>query len=125
MSGSLDDSRPIFLQIKERLADQIVNQQLKEHDQVPSTNKLVQFYRVNHLTVAKGVNQLVEEGILYKKRGVGMFVEEGARSRLLQQRKQAFQDAFIEPMIKEADMLGLSEQELLELIRQGWGGGAR
>lgn len=70
MSPSFDDKKPIFLQIKELIEDQIVNDQLKEHEQIPSTTQLVQFYKINHLTIAKGINLLVDAGILYKKRGL-------------------------------------------------------
>lgn len=117
MSKAFHDKKPIFLQIKEKLADQIVNDQLKEHDQIPSTTQLVHFYKVNHMTASKGINLLVEEEIIYKKRGVGMFVAEGAKEKLLQQRKEAFADEFVIPMIEEANKLGLSEKEINTLIK--------
>ncbi|SER89195.1 GntR family transcriptional regulator [Salisediminibacterium halotolerans] len=117
MKPAFDDRRPIFLQIKEQLEDQIVNGQLQEHEQIPSTTKMVQFYEVNHLTIAKGMNQLVDEGIIYKKRGVGMFVNEGAREKLRQKRKEAFADTYVRPMLQEAKKLGLSEQEVKHIIK--------
>ena len=70
MSTLFDHDKPIYLQIREKIEDQIVNDQLKEGEQAPSTNQLVSFYKINHATVSKGVNQLVEEGILFKKRGI-------------------------------------------------------
>ncbi len=118
MKKKLDDSKPIFLQIKDRIEDQIVNNQLKEHDQIPSTTQLVNFYKINHLTVAKGVNLLVEEGIVYKKRGVGMFVAEGAREKLLKKRRKLFVDEYVLPLVEEADKLGITEQEIFNLIRE-------
>ncbi|WP_416148006.1 GntR family transcriptional regulator [Salipaludibacillus sp. HK11] len=118
MSKSFNDKKPIFLQIKDRLADQIVNDQLKEHDQIPSTTQLVHFYKVNHLTASKGITLLVEAGIIYKKRGVGMFVAEGAKEKLLQQRKEVFAEEFVLPMIQEADKLGLSNSEITALINK-------
>ncbi|MBM7097658.1 GntR family transcriptional regulator [Bacillus sp. H-16] len=114
---SFDDKKPIFLQIKDRITDQIVNDQLKEHDQIPSTNQLVQFYKVNHITVSKGINLLVDEEIVYKKRGVGMFVAEGAKERLIEQRKRAFADDFVLPMIEEAKKLRLSDEDITHLIQ--------
>lgn len=114
----LDDSKPLFLQIKDRIEDQIVNCQLKEHDQIPSTTQLVNFYKVNHLTVARGVNLLVEEGIVYKKRGVGMFVAEGAREKLLKQRRKRFVDEYIVPLVEEAGKLGISDEEIFQLIKE-------
>ncbi len=114
----LDDSKPLFLQIKDRIEDQIVNRQLKEHEQIPSTTQLVNFYKVNHLTVAKGVNLLVEEGIVYKKRGVGMFVAEGAREKLLKQRRERFVDEYVVPLVEEAGKLGISDEEIFQLIKE-------
>lgn len=114
----LDDSKPLFLQIKDRIEDQIVNRQLKEHEQIPSTTQLVNFYKVNHLTVAKGVNLLVEEGIVYKKRGVGMFVAEGAREKLLKQRRERFVDEYVVSLVEEAGKLGISDEEIFQLIKE-------
>ncbi len=118
MSASLNDNKPLFLQIKERIEDQIVNKQWNSHDQIPSTTQLVQFYKINHITVAKGINLLVDAGILYKKRGVGMFVSEGARELLLQERKKTFIQDFLVPMIKEARILGITDAELFDSITQ-------
>ncbi|MGD7046084.1 GntR family transcriptional regulator [Jeotgalibacillus proteolyticus] len=118
MSQSFNDSKPIFLQIKDRIEDQIVNNQLKENEQIPSTTQLVTFYKINHLTVAKGINLLVEAGVIYKKRGVGMFVAEGAKELLIEERKKGFVDQFMLPMMEEAQKLGISENELTSLMKQ-------
>ncbi|WP_054706055.1 GntR family transcriptional regulator [Bacillus sp. JCM 19041] len=118
MSELRDNGKPLFIQIRELIEDQIVNDQLKEGDQAPSTNQLVQFYKINHVTVAKGVNQLVESRILYKKRGIGMFVAEGAKNKLMTKRKEDFMDDYVVKMVREADKLGLSEGELVELIKR-------
>ncbi|MGE7118877.1 GntR family transcriptional regulator [Peribacillus sp. NPDC046944] len=115
--------KPIYLQIREKIEDQIVNDQLKEGDQAPSTNQLVSFYKINHATVSKGVNQLVEEGILFKKRGIGMFVAEGAKSKLVQKRKEAFVDQYVIGLVQEADNLGISELEIMEFIKMVKGRG--
>lgn len=118
MSYSFDDSKPIFLQIKERIENQIVSEQLKAHEQIPSTTQLVSFYKINHLTVAKGINLLADEGIIYKKRGVGMFVAEDARERLLSQRKDQFVEMYVRPMIAEAHNLGITPEELARILEQ-------
>ena len=86
----LDDSRPIFLQIAELIEGDIVAGALPEEAQAPSTNEFAAFYRINPATAAKGINKLVDEGILYKKRGIGMFVATGARARLLERRREEF-----------------------------------
>lgn len=118
LSRLFDQDKPIYLQIREKIEDQIVNQQLKEGEQAPSTNQLVSFYKINHATVSKGVNQLVEEGILFKKRGIGMFVAEGAREKLVQKRKDAFLDNYVVGLVQEAEKLGISTQELFDLIKK-------
>ncbi|WP_404408022.1 GntR family transcriptional regulator [Jeotgalibacillus malaysiensis] len=118
MSHSLNDSKPIFIQIKERIEDQIVNDQLKAHEQIPSTTQLVTLYKINHLTVAKGINLLVDAGMIYKKRGVGMFVAEGAKEMLMEQRKEGFVDQYMLPMLQEAEKLGISQEELTKIMEQ-------
>lgn len=123
MSKLLEHDKPIYMQIREKIEDQIVNDQLKEGDQAPSTNQLVSFYKINHATVSKGVNQLVDEGILYKKRGIGMFVAEGARNTLIQKRKDAFVDEYIVGLVLEAEKLGITEREIVEHIKKVKGSG--
>ena len=118
MNTTFDNNKPIFIQIREKIEDQIVNDQLKEEEQAPSTNQLVSFYKINHATVAKGVNQLVEEGILYKKRGIGMFVAAGAKEKLMNKRKEVFVDDYIVPLVQEALKLGISEGEITEMINR-------
>ncbi|CAM3290430.1 GntR family transcriptional regulator [Paenibacillus lactis] len=117
-SSVYPDNKPLFLQIKEKIEDQIVNDQLLEGEQVPSTTQLSSFYKINHITVLKGINLLVESGLIFKKRGVGMFVAEGAKEQLLRTRKNAFADDYVVPMVQEADKLGLSTEDLFEIITQ-------
>lgn len=118
MSKPFDQDKPIYVQIRERIEDQIINDQLKEGDQAPSTNQLVSFYKINHATVSKGINYLVEEGILYKKRGIGMFVADGAREKLIQKRKQTFVEDYVVKLVHEGDKLGITEDEMIRLIKQ-------
>ena len=125
LSKLFDQDKPIYLQVREKIENQIVNNQLHEGEQAPSTNQLVSFYKINHATVSKGVNQLVEEGILFKKRGIGMFVAEGAREKLIQKRKDAFVDEYIVKLVQEADKLSISETEIIELIKKVKGRGTQ
>jgi GntR family transcriptional regulator len=118
MTQHFQSEKPIFIQIREKVEDQIVRGSLKEGDQAPSTTQLVNFYKVNHVTVAKGMNQLVEAEILYKKRGIGMFVAEGAQQKLLQNRKENFASVYLKSMILEAEKLKFSEAELIDLIKK-------
>lgn len=118
LSSLLNQDKPIYIQIREKIEDQIINNQIKEGGQAPSTNQLVEFYKINHATVSKGVNQLVDEGILYRKRGIGMFVAEGARATLVQNRKKAFLDDYVVGLVQEAEKLGITEQEIVEKIKK-------
>ena len=110
------DPRPIFVQIAERIENDIISGALGEETQVPSTNEFASFYRINPATAGKGVNLLVDTGILYKKRGIGMFVTEGAQSRLKTDRREQFQHEFVRPLVEEAAKLGITAAQLREMI---------
>ena len=116
----MDEGRPIFQQIAEQIENSIIDGSLAEEAQVPSTNELAAFHRINPATAAKGVNQLVDDGILYKKRGIGMFVSSGARAKLRVRRREQFSDQFLRPMLTEANKLGLSPAEVKDMI-DAWG----
>ena len=113
----LDESAPIFVQIGAQLADDIADGTLAEGDRVPSSNEFAAYYRINPATAAKGINVLIDEGLLEKRRGIGMFVAAGARERLLADRRQRFAQQFIEPMLAEAKRLGLDADTLVSLVR--------
>jgi GntR family transcriptional regulator len=113
----LDDGGPIFSQVAEKLADEIAEGRVSEGDRVPSTNELASFYRINPATAAKGLNVLISEGLLEKRRGIGMFVAEGARDRLVAERRRSFVHRFIEPMVEEAKRLDLDADALAVMVR--------
>ncbi|MGY0692537.1 GntR family transcriptional regulator [Virgibacillus sp. FSP13] len=119
MKNTLDENRPIFLQIKEQLEDSVINGTIKPGERVPSTNEFASFYKINPATAAKGINELVHENILFKKRGVGMFVTDDAKEILIEKRKEHFYEKFIQPLRSEAKKLQLSDQDLLEMIKRG------
>lgn len=114
----IEEGRALFLQIAESVEDSIVDGSLAEDTRAPSTNELAAFYRVNPATAAKGVNMLVDKGVLVKRRGIGMFVALGAREQLLTERRTAFADRFIQPLLAEARTLGLSPDDLARLVRE-------
>lgn len=118
MGHAFDQDKPIYLQVREKIEDQIIKRQLKEDEQIPSTSQLVNFYKINHATVTKGVNPLVEEGILYKKRGIGMFVAVGAREKLIQNRKESFLEDYVVTLVHEAKKLEISENEMIQFIKK-------
>ncbi len=113
----MDDSRPIFLQISEAIENDILAGNLLEETQVPSTNEFAAFYRINPATAGKGVNLLVDEGILYKKRGIGMFVATGAQARLATKRRDQFETEYVRPLLTEAAKLGLSQAQIVTMIQ--------
>ena len=113
----IDEGRALFLQIAESVEDSIIEGGLPEEGQAPSTNELAAFYRINPATAAKGIGMLVDKGILYKRRGIGMFVAPGARDALLAERREAFAARYIDPLLLEARKLALSTEELAILIR--------
>lgn len=121
MSAVFDDGSPIYLQIAERIEDEILRGDLKEGDQVMSTNQYAAFYRINPATAAKGFHQLVADGILYKKRGIGMFVSEGAAETLRARRRERFFSEVVDPMVAEARMIGVSPEEIIARVRGGGG----
>ena len=114
----MDESRPIFLQIAELIENDIIAGALPEETQVPSTNEFAAFHRINPATAGKGVYLLVDQGILYKKRGIGMFVAEGARDRLVAARREQFQNEFVRPLVTEAGKLGIDRSQLVAMIRE-------
>lgn len=118
MPNRLTEDKPLYLQVREIIEDQIINKQLEAGDQAPSINQLVNFYKINHQTVSKGVNQLVDEGILYKERGIGMFVSDGAREQLLKKRRQIFIEEYIVNLVEEAKKLEITDEEILKFIQQ-------
>jgi DNA-binding transcriptional regulator YhcF (GntR family) len=117
MAG-LDEGGPLFAQVAERLAEEIADGGLAEGERVPSTNELAAFYRINPATAAKGINMLADDGLLEKRRGIGMFVAAGARQRLLARRRTEFADRYLSPMLSEATRLGIGADELFALIEE-------
>lgn len=114
----MDDDRPIFLQIAEQIEGQIIDGSMPEETQVPSINALAAFHRINPATALKGINRLVDTGVLYKRRGIGMFVAEGARAALLAQRKDSFKAEYVRPLVAEAGRLAISGDALVDMIRE-------
>ena len=116
MNERLTEQKSIYLQIGEMIETDILRGILLEEEQVPSTNELAKLYTINPATAAKGINLLVDGGILYKRRGIGMFVAKGAREKILAKRRAAFAEDHIAPLLAEAKSLGISKEELLTMI---------
>src|SRR6476469_7685336 len=114
----LDDAEPLFRQRADRLAAEIVDGTLPDGGKVPSTNEFAAFYRINPATAAKGINVLVDDGILEKRRCIGMFVVVGARSRLIQLRRTEFAEQYVDPLVTESNRLGIDTEARIEMIRR-------
>lgn len=121
MDTFLTDEKSIYLQISEIIETDILRGILLADEKVPSTNELTRQYMINPATAARGINLLVAEGILYKKRGVGMFVSPGAREQILEKRQKAFKEHSIPKLLQEAAGIGLSKEEVLRIIENSGG----
>ena len=119
MNEILTQEKSIYLQIAEMIETDILRDILLEEERVPSTNELAKLYAINPATAAKGVNILVDEGVLYKKTGIGMFVSAGAKEAILSRRKNEFYDNYVKKLLEEAASIGLGKEEVIQLIQSG------
>ena len=110
------DAEPLFVQVASFVADLIVDGTLKPGEQAPSTNQLAQFHEINPATARKGLALLVDDHVLEKRRGLGMFVTDGARDRILEKRREDFAGDYVAPLIDEALHLGYTRSDLHDLI---------
>lgn len=117
MKEILTQEKSIYLQISEMIENDILRNIILEEERVPSTNELAKLYAINPATAAKGINILVDNGILYKKRGIGMFVTTGAKESIMNSRKEAFYDNYIKKLVLEAASLGITKEELIAMIK--------
>lgn len=120
MQIQLEGDRPIFLQIAEGIEDAILAGAFAEESRIPSITDFSVTYKINPATALKGINILVEEGIIYKKRGLGMFVTTGAEEKLRQKRRERFYDSFIRELVEEARRLELDENTVKTMIERGF-----
>mgnify|MGYP000848495217 CR=1 FL=1 len=116
-----ESDKPIFIQIAEELENAIISGAYESETQVPSTTEISVRYKINPATVLKGVGILVDEGILYKKRGVGMFVAKGAKEKIIKKRKRQFYEKYVVPLVSEASKLDITTEEIYEMVRMGYG----
>lgn len=116
MLENLGEDKSIYIQISEMIEDEILRDILREEEQVPSTTELSKFYKINPATAAKGINILVDKDILYKKRGIGMFVKDGAKNSIQETRRNSFYENYVKAIISEAKLIGISKEELKKMI---------
>lgn len=118
MNEILTQEKSIYLQISEMIENDILRDIIQEEERVPSTNELAKLYTINPATAAKGINILVDSGVLYKKRGIGMFVATGAKEQIRMRRKEQFYDNYVKTLIAEAKSLGITKEELIAMIQE-------
>ena len=119
MKELLNEEKSIYLQICDRIETDNLRGVLLEGERVPSTNELARLYTINPATAAKGLGILVDRGILYKKRGLGMFVADGAAEAIRLRRKQEFMEVKLRELLAEARSLGITTGELIAMLTGG------
>jgi DNA-binding transcriptional regulator YhcF (GntR family) len=115
-----NNDKPIYLQLSEGLEDAILAGAYEEETQIPSTTEISITYKINPATALKGINKLVDNGIVYKKRGLGMFVSTGAKEKILDQRKVDFFESYIKTLVSEAKKLSITKAEILKMLERGF-----
>lgn len=118
MKLEFSSEKPIYLQIAESIESDILNGILEEEQQVLSTNEMAAMYRINPATAAKGINELVTQGILYKRRGIGMFVASGAVKKTKDKRTETFHNKFIKPLLEEAHNLEITQEDIISMLKK-------
>jgi len=112
-----DGRDPIYLQIADQIRGEILAGTLSGQEQVMSTTQYATTYRINPATAAKAFTELVDEGLLVKRRGVGMFVADDARDRLLVRRRERFFTDVVDPVAAEARLLGIPVEQIVGRLR--------
>ncbi len=120
MKLNLDQEKPIFIQIAEGIEDGILTGAFLEESQIPSITEFSVNYKINPATALKGINLLVDEAVIFKKRGVGMFVAQGAVSKLKRKRQDQFYDNYVSRLVEEAKRLGITSDEIIAMIERGF-----
>lgn len=113
-----NDNQPIYLQLRERIVTQILEGKLKEGEAIPSVRQVATDYRINHLTVAKAYQELVTEGFLEKRRGLGMFVLKDAQKKLLKDERDRFMAEEFPELLRRIRRLGIEKEEIIRMIQQ-------
>ncbi|MFA5659069.1 MAG: GntR family transcriptional regulator [Oscillospiraceae bacterium] len=115
-----ETERPIYIEIASLIEDAILSEAFEEETQIPSTTELSVKMKINPATALKGINMLVDQGIIYKKRGLGMFVSKGSAEKILKKRKEEFFEAYINSLVDEARKLKLPKAEIISMIERGF-----
>lgn len=109
--------KPIYIQISDWIENEILSGALQANEKVYSQYQLAEFFNINPATAGKGLTRLLEEEIVYQKRGLGTFVAEDAHEKLLSKRRDGSLRVLIQNLLKEATLLGLTKDQLIEVIQ--------
>lgn len=120
MKFEFNSSEPIYRQVAEQIEDAVASGGFEEGQQIPSTTEISKEFHINPATVLKGMNIVVAKNLIEKRRGLGMFVQQGARQRILEEKRNSFFEEFVVNLVREARNLDISEDELLELVKGGY-----
>lgn len=113
-----DDSQPIYRQLRDRIVGLIIEGTFKEGEAIPSVRQVASEYRINHLTVSKAYQDLVDENLLLKRRGLGMFVADGAQQKLLEKERTHLIEIEIPALLERMMRLGISTDQLIQLLNK-------
>ena len=114
----MNDNRPMFVQIMDNIESDIITGQYRVDDLIISTTQISKLYAVNPTTAVKAISKLTDAGILYKKRGIGMCVAEGAKEIITRRRREIFLNNTIDVFVKEAQTLGFTIEEVIPMLRE-------
>ncbi|WP_085013353.1 GntR family transcriptional regulator [Lentilactobacillus parabuchneri] len=120
MKFEFNSSEPIYRQVAEQIEDAVASGGFEEGQQIPSTTEISKEFHINPATVLKGMNIVVAKNLIEKRWGLGMFVQQGARQRILEEKRNSFFEEFVVNLVREARNLDISEDELLELVKRGY-----
>lgn len=120
MKLDFNTDKPIYVQLAEEIEDAILSGAYEEETQIPSTTEISVNYKINPATALKGINMLVDNGIVYKKRGLGMFVSKGAKEKIFDNRKVTFFETYITSLVSEAKKLSISKEDILKMLERGF-----
>ena len=117
-----NNQRPLYMQLREIIEEAILNDVLKSDEAIPSIRVLSKDYQLNPITVTNAIDVLVDGGILYKKRGIGMFVSEDAKNKIKIQQFDGFKSNEMVVTLEKAKLLGISRQEIEAIVNKVYGG---
>lgn len=116
---NFQSDKPLYIQVAEMIEKEILKGNIRVDEQVPSTTDFTRIYQINPATSMKGLNLLVEEGILYKRRGLGFFLGPRGKELILEKKREEFYQDLLPKFIEAMDLLDLDREDLIKKLREG------